>query len=589
MTSQPSVLLVTSQGAPSDGVTPVLAALEAAELKVRAIDVGRAGSRTESMFDKVMQAVSGELAERRLLRELDNNPPDVTVAFDPATTTALGLVRDEIGRAVPVVAVIGEMAPDRAWSATDADRYLTLDDEAAVALSELGIDGERIVPVGPLCERAYASVAAEGIGDLRKRYRITNSGPVVLIEVAGLGYEQTGQLALQLSLLAREATYLFDAQNDADAATALRRQVPTLDIRAKLFGATADAARLWRCADVIVARPRPRSVARAMVLGAHMVALMPDDGEGKVLAQGLEARGLGMTAGSALLLSSALEPLLGKKRRSDSMVGADGAANIADIAWIVGNEHDRVVAERRSESALNTRERVRAAASAVDAAARSAAVAGDLEDLGSSASASAAGAASSAPDLREISALRTETNKRLAQVGKTVSEARRAADLAEQRRVAAKDRGDQAAARQAERRVDAERARMHAALAEMAQLQGDLDRLEKAEKTARAIPKEPTQRKSRTSGTQASSGQRRRGGQSDVDDLLAEMKRKEGATASSSRPSSAGSRPSSSRTASSRASGRTSGRSSRVDEVPLPPTIDDELAALKRKMKNKKR
>src|SRR5207344_2093152 len=82
---------------------------------------------------------------------------------------------------------------------------------------------------------------------------------VALVEVAGLGPELTGQLALQLSLLdGNDAiTWLFDAASDVEVAAVLRRQVPSLGLRAKLFGATGDAALLWRAADIVIARPRP--------------------------------------------------------------------------------------------------------------------------------------------------------------------------------------------------------------------------------------------------------------------------------------------------------------------------------------------
>ncbi|MEM9493682.1 MAG: hypothetical protein AAGC55_31325, partial [Myxococcota bacterium] len=311
--SEPRVLLVSSTGAPEGAVTPVLAALEASDLRVRAIDVGRAGARlSDDMLDSVLRTVAGQFAERRLLRELELNPPDVTITFDPATTTALSLVRDDASRPAPVIAVVAELEPDKTWSATDADRYLTIDNEAAVDLADSGVAGERIIPVGPIGEWVFADAAGQTRSDLRKKFKIAAGEPVILIEVAGLGYEMTSQIALQLSLLAGQATFLFDAGDDADAATALRRQVPTLDIRAKLFGRTDEAALFWRCADIVVARPTETSVSRALVLGAHMVALMPQGSRGEALARTVVSRRIGTSADNALLLSSALEPLLDK-------------------------------------------------------------------------------------------------------------------------------------------------------------------------------------------------------------------------------------------------------------------------------------
>lgn len=555
MTSQPAVLLVTSVGAPEGGVTPVLAALEAAGMRVRAIDVGRAGSRAEGALDKVLQALAGEVAERRLLRELSDHPPDVTVAFDPATAAALSLVRDEGTHAAPVIAVIADLHPDPAWAATDADRYLTVDEDAAVELAEHGVEGERIIPVGPLCEWRFVAASGEQRESLRQRYRIDGRAPVVVVSVEGFGYESTSQIALQLSLVSGGGTYLFDAGRDADAATALRRQVPTLDIRAKLFGATADAARYWRCADVVVVRPTPASVARVMVLGARMVSFQPEGREANQLARAMEARGLGTTASSTLLLSSALEPLLGRASRSDGRVGTDGAANVADIAWIVGSQGRAILAERQATAAASTRARVEAAASAAEAAARSSAAAGGLEDL------DGGGETAAPPEPGEIATLRAEVQVRMAQVSKTVDEARAAAERWDKRHELARSRGDVSASLEAERQCDAERARMHAALAEMAQLQAELDRLDKA--AAAAPPPRPASRSAGASRSAraGSSGATRASAsrpQSSVDDLLEQMKRQQ--TASTGRRSDDGQR-----------------------------TVDDELAALKRRMERQKK
>jgi len=168
-------------------VTPVLAALEASGLKVRAIDVGRVGSRSDGTLDRVMRAIVGELAERRLARELGSYPPDVVVAFDPGSTTALTLARDSATKPAPVVAVIDALAPESEWASTDADRFLVVDDEAAYALTSHGVEGARILPIGAVCEAAFAAAAKESRAALRTRFKVGSDRPVVLVEVSGLG------------------------------------------------------------------------------------------------------------------------------------------------------------------------------------------------------------------------------------------------------------------------------------------------------------------------------------------------------------------------------------------------------------------
>src|SRR5690606_27712173 len=126
--------------------------------------------------------------------------------------------------------------------------------------------------------------------------------------------------------------------------------------------------------------------------------------------------------------------------------------------------------------------------------------------------------------------------------GKTVDQARAAADRWHERHQAARSSGDDAAARDAERQADAERARMHAALAEMAQLQSELERLEKAAAAmppgaSRAAPGPSSSRSSSSSSSRSSSGATAGRGSAarpsapprqNVDDVLEQMKRQQG-------------------------------------------------------------
>lgn len=554
MSPGPRVLVVTSAGAPPPVVTPVLAALEAHGLVVRAIDVGRVGARSTGGAWKVVKAIVGELAERRLARELAEHPPDVAVAFDPGSAAALSAARDESEAPAPVVAVVPELEPrGEEWAEAAADRYLTVDDAAAVALADGGVDGARILPVGPFCPLPYAQAGRETRAALRTRFKLPASGPVVLVEVIGLGYETTSQLALQLSLASAKAAYLFAAGDDADAATALRRQVPTLGLKAKLFGHTSDAPLLWRAAEVVIARPRVQAVAKAMAVGARLVALAPEDGAGKALAESLEARRLGVAAQGPLFVSSALDAVLAAAPPA-TMEGEDGAGNTADVVWVVGRARREIAEEARAAERAETRARVHAATAAASAAERQSAAAGDLEDLGwgdaGDDDPDPGGAA--APDLAEIERLRRDVEARIARVQRTVGDAQQSAARWQKKAEEGRKVGSEAAAREADRNADLERARMHAALTELAELSSEKAALEKAAAAAPPPRGEPAGAPPPRSSAPPRSG----GGDRSVDDLLRDMKRQGGGAARADKPAS---------------------------------TVDDELEALKRKMSSKKR
>jgi hypothetical protein len=561
------VLVVTSSGAAPAAVVPVLAALEAAGLRVRAIDVGGVGGGGGGMADRVRRALLGEGAERRLRKELELSPPDAAVVFDPHAALALTVVRDQAQNPAPVIGVVADLEPAAAWAQTDCDRVVAVDDIAAVALADAGVEGDRIIVVGAIGERAFADAGAQDRTALRARFKLAARS--ALVEVAGLGAEATGALALQLSLLdgGDQLTFLFDAGGDVEAAAVLRRQVPTLGLKAKLFGATADAPLLWRAADVVVARPRAEVLARAMLVGGKLVALIDDTLAGAAAAAAaMEARRRGWAAKGLLLLSSSLDAAL---RGSAPTVTADGADNTADIVAAVAGDKRAIIDERRVAAHAATRDKVRAASAAASAVVATAAMPGELEDL--SGGVDTVGDDDPAvPDAAELARLRAEVKQRVGELTRAMTAARDASiKLAEEAKAAgAAGNADESTA--LDKRADAERARMHALLAELATLEREAAELERVSKVAADAPKvPPRQAAARVDDVEDVAAPPPRRAVS-VDDALAELKRRAGTPGATTtgaappRPAAQAQRPAPKRSS----------------------TVEDELAALKRKMES---
>lgn len=560
------ILVVTSSGSPPSAVVPVLAALEAAGMRVRAIDVGGAGGGGGAITDRVRRALLGEGAERKLKRELEQSPPDATVVFDPHAALALTVARDQATNPAPVVAVVSELEPAAAWAQTDADRFVAVDELAAVALADSGVEGDRILVVGAIGERVFADAGAQDRMGVRSRFKL--SGKLALVEVAGLGAEITGQLALQLSLLdANESiTFLFDAAGDVDAAAVLRRQVPTLGLRGKLFGVSADAPLLWRAADVIVARPRPETVARVLLVGGKLVALIDDQVPGGTkLATALEARKRAISARGLLMLASAMDSAFGG---TPPHATDDGADHVADIVAAVAGDKRGVIDERRAAAYGATRDRVRAASAAAQSAAATTAMPGELEDLGGGGNDSAPDA-SSIPDKVELERLRSEVARRVAEMSRSMAAARDAAtDLADKAKGAtARGAADEAA--QLDRKADAERARMHSMLAELANLESELKELERAIEKVKDMPSPP--RASASTSSSPSSDRVNPGPRISIEDQLAALKKNTGGGGTPP-PRASSSGPAPKPTHSSPPLKRTQAN------------VDDDLAALKQKM-----
>lgn len=159
----------------------------------------------------------------------------------------------------PVVGVVGDSDPGKGWGETNADRVCAIDDHAAVALADGGVEGDRLLVVGAIGERAFADAGREARATLAQRFGLQTRA--VVVEVAGLGAELTGALALQLSLaeVSERLTFLFDAAGDAEAACVLRRQVPILSACAPSCSAPPPTPRARGAPARSSSRGRPRA------------------------------------------------------------------------------------------------------------------------------------------------------------------------------------------------------------------------------------------------------------------------------------------------------------------------------------------
>jgi len=436
------ILVAKSQAAPAEVVRSVSAALGALDAEVVSVDLGRIGD-TQSRLGRVVKALIGEAEAARLVRELLAQRPDVAVAFDPGAASALVVARDRKVSATAVVAVVPGHAVDAAW-AIGADRFAVIDDEAAVALTDLGVDGARIITVGPVVSQSIHEAAGLRRGAVRDEYKIPEL-PVVLVDARDIPEEMLHRIVLQLSLLDKPAYVLFDAGGSAGAATWLRKNVPALGLKGKLFGDTPNAGKLWRAADVVVARPSPRAVLAARGLGAAFVGIEPEGEREEAEMRALAERGVG-GGETALLLAGTVGRLL--RRRGDER-GPDGAAGVAELILSVAEHKAAVLAE--------------AAEVAAAAAEPEPTVAGEVEELESFGDDLGSGD----PAVDRLSA---DLDAAEARARREIDESRRDAERWDERRSIAETRGDARLATEAAREAGRKRARMHEALETLARL-----------------------------------------------------------------------------------------------------------------------
>lgn len=253
-------------------------------------------------------AVAGALALEGLA-PVGAPPAEVALWLAPPRGPEAAAVRPRVG-------LVPELEPTPTWRGA-AERYAVVDEGAAASLIAIGVPVERVAVTGWPLAAPWHEAAQVGVDEARRRFGL-GEGLVAAVDTRGLDAAALGALLVQLSLI-EDVALLFDAPHEATVAL-LRERCPPLGLRARRFGATPEAALLWRTAEVLVGRPRPGLVAVARRFGAALLALPAFDEDAEAAAVG--ARGLGRPAPSIASVAATFERL----RVPEVLAAARGAA-----------------------------------------------------------------------------------------------------------------------------------------------------------------------------------------------------------------------------------------------------------------------
>ncbi len=217
----------------------------------------------------------------------------------------------------------------------DADRVLVAHEGLIPLAIRAGASRERIAVVGPVAPAGWTP--CDDRAALKADMGLRADVPWVVVCAHALDLEDPAPTLVQLSLVSRDAVWLFDVGTDADAARLLRRRVPGYGLDASMFAEGPDAVRVYQAADVVLGRLDGAEAMRAFAVGASLVTPRPRRSQ-LALAHVVETAGLASIADAAATLSvtldAALTPAALERGRARSL-GLDAAAGAERVAAAV--------------------------------------------------------------------------------------------------------------------------------------------------------------------------------------------------------------------------------------------------------------
>ena len=425
---------------------------------------------------------------------LGGRAPRVVVALDPEAAAAVDRWRGEGRIRAAMVGINLGLRMDPAWGRTAVDRLVVVDEPQGEAALDLGLPPECVVPCGlPVCG-GFSSVSPDDKPDLRRQVGLKQEGLVVLVVTDGMDPDQLTGALFQLSLVAQRATVVFDVASDDEAADLLRRRARLYGLEARMFGKVEEAGHLWAAADVVVARHHIYVEQRAVALRLPFVFVLPADEAERETARVYAERGVGRVVEHISTLAAQIDLLLEPRTLAEArgriaaISKRSAAREVARLIAQVSARAEHILSEARGSAAVPASEEQPAAPPSK----------GPLETIG---------AGEPAPGGRDPVELEADIRAAEAEANRQVTEHQQQVELWRRRVALARDRGAPDLQREAARIADRHQADMHRALAELARLSERRKRLERRQ------PEERTEREFQ---------------RLEVEDALAELKRKMG-------------------------------------------------------------
>ena len=280
--------------------------------------------------------------DRRVIGVIDEVQPAVVVSFHALTTAPAVRAAHRTPRNPPVVSVVTDLVTvHKAWTCRDVDYIVAPSPPVAWRFYAEGTPSDRLVetglPVGP--ELTSGPLAQADRAALR---RVLGLGQTTFVILATGGAEGSGHLGRQVRALVRSCSGDVEVVAICGRNQALERKLQRFrrrDRAARLIvkGHVSNMADWLRCADVVVTKAGPGTLAEAACAGAALIVTSHLPGQEAGNTELVVAGGAALYAPAVRDLVGAVEQIHGNPAALTAMREASGRLGRPQAATAVAS------------------------------------------------------------------------------------------------------------------------------------------------------------------------------------------------------------------------------------------------------------
>ena len=255
---------------------------------------GRLYKRTnkQNHFSRLVPKVNG-LFGPRLLRTVEQYQPDAIVTTHPFATEMVGALKKGGQVTCPLICVVTDYGPHRAYIVDQADAYITATEDMLPGMTAFGAPAKKVHPFGiPVHEEFFAPGDRKGF---LQEQGLDPDLPTLLFMAGSFGVSniitlyrelEATDVKMQIIVITGRNQKLYEAfEKELAAGT----KIPT-----KLVYFTGEVEKYMHAADLLVTKPGGLTVSEALACNLPMAVFDAIPGQEEDNANFLASHGMGI-------------------------------------------------------------------------------------------------------------------------------------------------------------------------------------------------------------------------------------------------------------------------------------------------------
>ncbi len=300
------------------------------------------------------------LVRRQVANAFAADWPDVVVSVHPLQTEIPLRVLRELGNPAPFVTVVTDpVTPPVAWFSSEVDLTVVATEPARDSAIACGVPAERVKVLGLPVRRAFSTIWGRSKPAARTQLGLEPSRPLVLLTGGGAGIGKLMPLARAIARRLARAPYAAQVAIIAGRNQVLMKQLQSVKwpVPVKVLGFVEDMPNWFAATDLLVSKAGPGTLAEAACAGLPVIITghIPGQEDGNVTW--LEEHGAAIYAREPKrvggLVSELLQPdnplLARMAAQSRSLAHCDASTLIAQAVLDLCRQPRRAVTPLREQ------------------------------------------------------------------------------------------------------------------------------------------------------------------------------------------------------------------------------------------------